>query len=184
MKNKHEIINKVIADTNSESYLEIGYGEGNNFKEIECKIKSSCDPESKSGEPLKMTSDEFFEAHKEKVFEVIFIDGDHTAEQVRKDITNALKCNPKAIILHDTIPHSKQMQEVPRKQKEWTGDVWRSVVGFIENYPDVKVETYRSDYGLTVIYPEGKKVRKHFENMEMSYEEFKEKEVELLNVID
>lgn len=182
---KHEIINKIITDTNSESYLEIGYGDGFNFDKVKAKEKTATDPEykGKSTDIFPYNSDKFFENTGDN-FEVIFIDGDHNAEQVRKDIINSLKCNPRAIILHDTIPHSKEMQEVPRNTKQWTGDVWRSVVGFIENYPDVKVETYRSDFGLTVIYPEGKKVRKHFENMEMTYEDFKENEVELLKIID
>lgn len=181
---KSVIINRIIKDNKCESYLEIGYGNGHNFNQIKCKIKTSCDPDSKSGEPLKMTSDKFFEAHKGKVYELVFIDGLHHADQVRKDIINAMKCNPIAIILHDTIPHSKDMQEVPRNTKQWTGDVWRSAVGFKQSYPDVRFETYRSDYGLTVIYPEGKKSRKHFENREMTYEEFKVNEVELLNIID
>jgi len=81
-------------------------------------------------------------------------------------------------------PNTEAHQIVPRKQLSWTGDVWRSVVGFKQSYPDVKLETYRSDYGLSVIYPEGKKVKKHFENKEMTYDEFKANEVDLLNIID
>lgn len=190
MKNKHEIINKVIADTESKSYLEIGYGSGYNFDKIENKLnginKVGIDPNlsKKTGTNLFIYDSDSFFSNNETDFDCIFIDGLHHADQVRKDISNALKCNPKAIIIHDTIPHNKTMQEVPRNTKEWTGDVWRVVVGFIESYPEVKVETYRSDFGLTIIYPEGKKTRKHFENMEMTYEEFKEKEVELLRIID
>lgn len=190
---KHEIINRIIAETESKSYLEIGYGDGANFNKIECENKFACDPatvemevKDKEGNVIKTffpTSDEYFETVTND-FDVIFIDGLHHADQVRKDIINAMKCNAKAVVIHDTLPKTKEMQEVPRIQKEWTGDVWRAVVGFIESYPDVNVVTYRADYGLSVIYPEGKKIRKHLENMEMTYEEFKENEVELLNIID
>lgn len=190
---KHEIINRIIQEVEATSYLEIGAADGFNYDKIFCDKKYACDPntvemdvkdnEGQLIKTFKPNSDEFFDLVKND-FDVVFIDGDHTAEQVRKDITNALKCNAKAIILHDTIPHSKEMQEVPRNTKVWTGDVWRAVVGFIESYPDVSVVTHRADFGLTVIYPEGKKTRKHFENKEITYEEFKENEVSLLNILD
>src|SRR5690606_20367446 len=134
---------------------------------------------------FEIDSDTFFKGTDSNLsFDVVFVDGLHHAEQVRQDIINALKCNAKAIILHDTIPPTQAHQIVPRKQTSWTGDVWRAAVGFKQSYPDVRLETYRSDYGLTVIYPEGKKVRKHFENMEITYDEFNENKVELLNIID
>lgn len=177
---KAKIINQIIEKTDSQSYLEIGFGDGSNFRKVVCKDKVSVDP---MGAPCcKMTSDEFFKDNEED-FDAIFIDGDHRAEEVRKDITNALRCNPKVIICHDTIPKDKAMQEVPQKQRVYTGDAWRALVGFIENYPDVLVETHIADYGLTCIYPEGKRVRKHFENTEMTYEEFEGNKVELLNII-
>lgn len=190
---KADIINKVIKEVDAASYLEIGYGDGANFNIVICDNKFACDPKTvemevkdKDGNVIKTffpTSDEYFETVSND-FDVVFIDGFHESGQVRKDISNAMKCNAKAIIIHDVIPHSKEMQEVPRIQKEWTGDVWRAVVGFIEKHPDVKAETYRSDYGLTVIYPDGVKTRKYFENLKMTYEEFKENEVNLLNIID
>lgn len=180
---KHEIINRIIQEVEAKSYLEIGYGNGANFDKIECEYKLACDPQTINPDAQKITSDEFFKAFQSDL-DVVFIDGLHHAEQVRKDIVNSMKCNAKAIILHDTIPHSKEMQEVPRNSKQWTGDCWRAAVGFIQSYPDVNVVTYRADFGLTVIYPAGKKVKKHFENKEMTYEEFKAKEVQLLNIID
>lgn len=185
---KSEIINRIIQEVEAESYLEIGYGNGANFDKIECGVKIAIDPNVPPIGKLqavvyKKTSDEFFQINEDEI-DVIFIDGLHYADQVRKDISNALKCNAKVVIVHDTIPHSKEMQKQSRTTKEWTGDVWRAVVGFIESYPDVKAFTCRADYGLTVIYPEGKKVKKHFENKEMTYEEFKANEVELLNIID
>lgn len=185
MKDKSQIINDVIQEVEATSYLEIGYGAGHNFKKIECKDKVSVDPNVQDKLVLRLTSNDFFDKT-EVNYDVVFIDGLHHAEQVRKDIINAIKCKAKAIILHDTLPHNKAMQEVPRKQRVWTGNVWRAAVGYAQSYLKVRVETYRSDYGLTVIYPDadGKVPRKHFENMDMTYEEFKANEVELLNIID
>lgn len=178
---KSAIINTIIKEVVATSYLEVGYGNGHNFNLIECDDKRSLDVNGKAD--FNVSSDDFFKEETRDI-DVIFIDGLHHSDQVRKDIINSLKRNAKAIILHDTIPHSKAMQEVPRNTKEWTGDVWRAVVGFKQSYPDVKIETYRSDYGLSVIYPEGKKVKKHFENKEMTFGEFKADEVNLLNIID
>ena len=184
MKAKEDIINKIIKDNDYHAYLEIGYGNGYNFNRIKCDIKNACDPNKN---PYFIgDSDAFFDAHKDNVFDIVFIDGLHHAEQVRKDIINSIKqlTENGAIVLHDSIPPSKSHQVVPRKQTSWTGDVWKAVVGFKQSYPSVEVYTYRSDYGITVIKPNGKKVKKHFEKIEMTYEEFKSNEVELLNIID
>lgn len=185
MKNKEDIINEILSNYKDPNYVEIGFGDGYNFDKINAHYKLGVEPEydGERKDVFKGNSDDFFENNDNDI-DVFFIDGLHHADQVRKDISNALKCNPKAVILHDSIPPDEAHQIVPRKQKQFCGDVWRAAVGFIESYPDVRVETYRSDYGVSVIYPEGKKVRKHFENKEMTFEEFKENEVELLNIID
>ena len=181
---KAQIINRIIKEVKATSYLEIGYGNGYNFNQINCDLKIGIDPDyTKQNQSVyKSSSDEYFKEYKED-YDVIFIDGFHHADQARRDITNSLRCNPKAIILHDTLPYTKEMQVVPREQEKWTGDVWRAAVGFKKEYPDVKIETYKADYGLTVIYPEGKKVRKHFEEKELAYEDFKANEKELLNIV-
>lgn len=183
MENKSEIINRLIKENNFDSYLELGFQDGENFNLIDCENKMSVDVNGKAD--FNDGDLAFFEQNK-NTFDCVFIDSLHECKHVRKVISESLKCLSEngVIILHDTIPHSKEMQEVPRNTKEWTGDVWRAVVGFIESYPDVNVVTYRADYGLTVIYPKGKKIRKHFENIEMTYEEFKANEIELLNIID
>lgn len=180
---KHEIINRIIQEVEAVTYLEIGIGDKSNFNKIECEYKLGVDPNVTGEHIVNEDSDTFF-ANPPADFDVVFVDGNHESGQVRKDIINAMKCNAKAVIVHDVLPKSKEMQEVPRIQKEWTGDVWRAVVGFIEKHPNVRAETYRSDYGLTVIYPGGIKTRKYFENLKMTYEEFKENEVSLLNIID
>lgn len=175
---KSNYINSIIKEKGYKNYLEIGSGDNYNFDQIKCSHKIGVDPKH------NMDSDTFFKQNIE-FFDCIFIDGLHHAEQVRKDITNSLRCLTKdgVIILHDTLPHNKEMQEVPRKQKVWTGDCWKAAVGFKKSFPDVEFYTHRADYGLSVLYPNGKKTKKHFDKIEMPFEEFKENEVELLNVI-
>lgn len=179
---KSTIINRIIKEVKGEAYLEIGTQTTKNFRAIKCETKHGVDPAVDSPYNVQLTSDEFFAENKNK-YDVIFIDGLHEAEQVRMDIINAINCNPKAIILHDTIPKSEEMQRVPREQRVWTGDVWRAVVGFLESNPDVDFKTYRADWGLTVIYPEGQIIQP-FEVSQMTYQKFKQNEVSLLNIVD
>lgn len=181
---KSVLINQIIKDKDYKSYLEIGTQTAKNFIAIECETKHGVDPAVDSPYNVQITSDEFF-AQTKNTYDVIFIDGLHEAEQVVRDIHNGIRCLNKggAIILHDTIPQSEQMQLVPRQQRVWTGDVWRAVVGFLQANPNIDFKTNRADWGLTVIYP----TKKHyppFEISQITYQDFKQNEVKLLNIID
>lgn len=182
---KEDYINKLIKDQGYKSYLEIGIYDAYNYDKIVCDHKTGIDPILQVNREglVEATSDKFFK-NNDAVFDVIFIDGDHTSEQVRKDINNAcrsLSYNG-AIVIHDTYPHNEEMQEVPRKVKHWTGDCWRAVVGFIQKYPDVITLTHKCDYGLTIIFPNGKKPRAKYE-VDMDYKHFEKDKDILLNVV-
>jgi hypothetical protein len=101
------------------------------------------------------TSDEFFAQNdkrkKEKErFDLIFIDGLHHADQVEKDIVNAWYALNEGgvILLHDVHPPTEAHQVVPREQLSWTGDVWKSFVGFRQKYPKIPTGCFREKYGL------------------------------------
>lgn len=173
---KHKIINGIIKKNGYTSYLEIGYGHGTNFKQIQCQNKLAVDPVLSHAKVnvRKMRSDQFFEKNVAK-WDCIFIDGLHHADQVRRDINNASACLSEkgCIILHDTIPPNEAAQIVPRKQSQWTGDVWRAVYGLTMKYDiDDDMYTYRADYGLTLIFPKGKIFTGEYEDMEFSYSNF------------
>lgn len=177
---KEAIINQIIKENGYRSYLEIGYGDGYCFNRIECKYKAAVDPEAPEGEGLyKMTSDEFFAgpvdgAHGGNGFDVVFIDGLHHADQVRKDVINASKVLSEngVILLHDIAPEDEAQTIVPRQQKVWTGDVFKAWQGFKEKYPEVETRVYDVQYGLGAIWPKGKKFRAHFEVKEMTWDEY------------
>lgn len=130
--NRVDIIQTLIDKCKAESYLEIGVQSGNCFSAIKCKSKIGVDPDSKyTDNVFKCTSDEFFKIHvKATKFDVIFIDGLHTAEQVEKDIENAIKVvsDKGYVVVHDCNPTKEEEQRVPRETKRWNGSVWRGWV--------------------------------------------------------
>ena len=121
------IINKIISDFKIKSYLEIGCDQDEVFSKVNVENKVGVDPVS--GGNVRLTSDAFFEKNSD-FFDLIFIDGLHEYSQVKKDIINSLKIlNPKGIILiHDCMPLSYLDQAIPRGQRKWNGDVWKSIV--------------------------------------------------------
>ena len=121
------LINKIIKDFKLKNYLEIGCDQNEVFSNVIIENKVGVDPIS--GGNIRSKSDEFFEKNSD-FFDLIFIDGLHEYSQVKKDIINSLKIlSPKGIILvHDCMPLTFLDQAIPRGQRKWNGDVWKSIV--------------------------------------------------------
>ena len=131
------------------SYLEIGCDDNQLFSKIDIPKKIGVDPVS--GGNFKAKSDDFFSQNSEK-FDLIFIDGLHEYNQVKKDILNSLKfLNDKGFILvHDCLPRSLSAQAVPRYRNVWNGDVWQAIVEF-RTYPNLEIFTCLADEGISII---------------------------------
>lgn len=136
------VINKIISKYNliNPVYLEIGVWTGETFKHINSIYKDGVDPGQYCDcdyVNYKMTSDEFFNNHIKTKYDIIFIDGLHTAYQVSKDIFNAINnLNPGGwIILDDVFPHCEYEQERLnlRKSGAQTGDVWKAVYNILDD---------------------------------------------------
>ena len=102
-----------------------------------------------------------------KIYDIIFIDGLHTKEQVSKDIVNSLKClNPGGkIVLHDCLPPSEEHQVVPRIPNcGWCGDVWKAIPEFIKQ--GLEINVVNCDFGCGIInyyeHPEEIKIPTNF----------------------
>lgn len=139
---RSDIINKIISTYGilNPKYLEIGVWHGATFKDINTTIKDGVDP-AQYCECLyvnyKMTSDNFFKNHINKKYDIIFIDGLHTAYQVTKDIYNSIAnlSNGGWIILDDVFPHCEfeQQRLNLRKSGPQTGDVWKAVYHILDD---------------------------------------------------
>ena len=148
--NRIQIIQKIIDEKKYKSYLEIGCFSNELFNKILITEKIGVDPVS--GGTIKKTSDEFF-LNNNKFFDIIFIDGLHHYNQVKKDIDNSLKFLNKdgVILLHDCLPNTVFDQAVPRCTYKWNGDVWKSIV---ESRCREDIDTYTcfADQGLGIIF--------------------------------
>ena len=144
-----DLIRYLINKNNYKNYLEIGCDQNQLFSKIEIENKTGVDPES--GGNIKTTSDDFFLNNTEK-FDIIFIDGLHIYEQVKKDILNSINClNEGGIVLvHDCMPDSLAKQAVPRFKMKWNGDVWKAIVDLRQN-KDLDIYTCEMDEGIGII---------------------------------
>ena len=144
-----DLIKYLINKNNYKNYLEIGCDQNQLFSKIEIENKTGVDPES--GGNIKTTSDDFFSTNTKK-FDIIFIDGLHIYEQVKKDILNSINClNDGGIVLvHDCMPDSLAKQAVPRFKMKWNGDVWKAIVDLRQN-KDLDIYTCEMDEGIGII---------------------------------
>ena len=147
---RFDVINNIIKIKKYKNYLEIGCFENENFDKIYIESKTGVDPVS--GGTVRDTSDNFF--LKNQIFyDIIFIDGLHIYNQVRKDIANSLKfLKPNGIIiLHDCLPLKIRDQMVPRSHEHWNGDTWKALVE-ARTLKTLDVYTILADNGLGVVF--------------------------------
>lgn len=189
-----EIINFCIKKYNFKTYLEIGVSSGENIKNVLIDKKDGVDPgvdyygnKLSSLVNFKMNSDQFFETiENDKIYDFIFIDGLHHHEQVDKDLENSFKhlSENGIIMLHDTMPSSYEAQVVPRIQRVWNGDVWKSVVKLRYIRNDLDIMTLDTDHGCTLI-KKGSNIIYNEVKIEdaMCFNYFKENKIKLMNVV-
>ena len=198
-----DIINFLLSLKQNETYyLEIGVRDPeDNFNYIKASNKYGVDPgfEFKSNPvDFKMTSDIFFEKlfkneilSKDIKFDVIFIDGLHLAEQVDRDITNALNYIKEDgfIVLHDCNPptewHAREVSEnITPNEGYWNGTTWKAFFKW-RCSPLVNSCCIDSDWGVGIItkkYEIGKNMK--FDNHFFEYNILDNNRKEFLNLVD
>ena len=149
--NRFEIINKLIEKHGFKTYLEIGTQQSVSGHQIKIEHKTGVDPapmERVDGDYdvfHQVTSDAFFSANKKK-FDIVFIDGDHSYEQSRKDFINAMSCLKKdgLIVMHDCLPHNEEYAG-----PLWCGEVFRTLADI--HFSGLDYVVYAHDHGCAVI---------------------------------
>jgi SAM-dependent methyltransferase len=170
MPNRTDLLNHLAMEHNLKTYLEIGVQDRKqNFDKIICRTKVGVDPDPNARAEWCTTSDDFFLQWQEfrdrrlaeyNSFDLVFIDGLHTAEQVQKDFENALKIlSPNGfIVIHDCNPEKEEHTIVPRPKPtgHWNGNVFQFAItiasphyGYEEGYPERPV-TVDVDNGCLV----------------------------------
>jgi len=179
--NRSDVINSLIKKHQCKKYLEIGCDYNLNFNRINAEVKVGIDP--LRGGTLRMTSDEFFGKNRE-MFDIIFIDGLHYAEQTHKDIVNSIKVlnDNGTIVVHDCNPENYSAQVVPRPKwkRHWNGTVWKAWLKLKSERNDLEMFVVDVDDGVGVIRIGGQKTIK---NADISYKEFEQNKKKLLNLI-
>jgi len=147
--NRIAVVNHLLSKVTNPAYLEIGCASNALFDSVPALNKVGVDPVS--GGTERKTSDDFFQQNKSK-FDVVFIDGLHTYEQVRKDVINSIKClkDNGWVALHDMLPRDWIEQHIPIVTRHvWTGDVWK--VAFELSQTDgIDFKILKIDYGVGV----------------------------------
>lgn len=171
---RYDIINEIISSFPKErniSYLEIGVrNPEENFDKIMAADKSSVDPGieaeiNKADFPY--TSDDFFtklesgeiaKYSSDYKFDVIFIDGLHLANQVERDIFNALNHikDDGFIIMHDCNPptefHAAEnyYYRLSPSKDFWNGTTWKAFFKY-RQLKDIFSCCIDTDWGIGII---------------------------------
>ena len=138
-----DVINALIKRYGFTTYLEIGVSKGELFTKVECEHKESVDPEDRGFTTNQMTSDEFFEyTPVSEKYDIIFVDGLHTADQCLKDMINARDhlTENGFIICHDMNPPTEFLarpyEQFLEDKTWWNGDVYKAFIDFRKLCPD------------------------------------------------
>jgi len=183
--NHTQLLNGLIEKHNLKSYLEIGVRTtAQNFDKILCEDKVGVDPEVTHRQVFKMTSNDYFWITVYRIFDLIFIDGLHHADQVERDFNNSLSClsNSGFIVIHDCLPVHENTTHVPRDSKQWHGDVYKFVMK-LRTIPGIDFITYNFDEGCCVVW-KNKLMKGSKKVIDTSWENYKLNGRKLMNVVD
>lgn len=153
MKTRTDLLNHLAEKHDLENYLEVGLQRADqNFNKIICHYKISVDPDPKAEAHFQMTSDDYFEMFPETKFNLVFLDGLHSSEQLQRDFNNAMNILSDGgfICMHDTSPAEESLTHFPRdKSGPWNGSAYKFAckLNFF-HYDPVTVDI---DHGITIV---------------------------------
>lgn len=184
MTHHSELLNLIATAIDARTYLEIGvFTPAHNFDKIEVPLKFGVDPDPNAKANCRMTSDKFFKfmiATGGKI-QLALIDGLHHSDQVKKDVENcwAILATGGVMVIHDANPHSERITHVPRDNREWCGDVYKTVC----NITTAAKFTVDMDYGCCVIRKRNDQGGLYIMDREISWEDFDRLRVQYLHLV-
>jgi hypothetical protein len=151
--NRVAVVNLLMSQRPEGDYLEIGCAGNALFDSVAASNKVGVDPQR--GGTHRLTSDAFFATCDSGPFDVVFIDGLHLYDQVRRDLDGALRVLKSGgwIALHDMLPRDWFEEHVPQiRTRGWTGDGWKVAFELLAS-PDVEFRLVAIDHGVLVVKP-------------------------------
>lgn len=144
-----QLLQHLVTLNQYQTYLEIGCDKNQVFSQMHLPLKEGVDP--RRGGTQRMTSDEFF-AKDQRFWDLIFIDGLHTYEQVSRDFDHAFQRlnSGGTIVIHDMLPTSPGQAHSSPQEKYWLGDVWRLAFDLCTR-SDLKFNLLTMDFGCGII---------------------------------
>ncbi len=158
-------INALAQRLGATRYLEIGLRRGGTFREVEIADRTGVDPayqfdaEAMSNEATRiyrLTSDAFFAAEPHTTrYDIVYVDGLHTFEQVMRDVNNAiLRMHTRSVMLiDDTVPNDvystlPDLETAERfrtaagsTRRSWHGDVFKTIFYIHDFWPGLNYRT-------------------------------------------
>lgn len=194
MITRTDIINKLFKEYEFKSYLEIGVRvPAENYDKINANLKHGVDPNPIGTCTYIMTSDEFFKNHVgNKKYDVIFVDGLHTSEQVYLDVINSINhLNENGfIVMHDCNPpteyHIRSYEDYLKTRGQWNGTVFKGFIQLKQELDNWNCFVVDEDFGCGIITQ--KKLTRKFSQLkyinEISWNYFNEHRKMLLDLIN
>jgi hypothetical protein len=162
-------ISKIANDLFVRSYLEIGVKWGATFNNLDILEKDAVDPkflfdtkqfETENIRFFQMTSDNFFiNFHKNKKYDLAFIDGLHTFEQTFRDFCSFTSAahDDSVCLIDDVYPsdiysahpdqkkayHFRNVSNI--KSMDWHGDVYKIVFAIHDFFPNISYRTIKTN---------------------------------------
>lgn len=168
-------LNHLIDALSLTSYLEIGLGNGGTFDNVKASQKTGVDPHPWDAAAGKLegvhlaTSDEYFSRNWNSgaQFDLILLDGLHTAEQTYRDFVNSLHfAHAETIWLIDDVMPNDVFSAIPDQGEAmklrkaatgsddaaWHGDVYKLVWMLGAFHPNATLRTFNAGQPQSLVY--------------------------------
>jgi len=165
------IVAAALAARRPARYLEIGVHTGVVFLHVRAASKVGVDPEPRvptwkralhpntllHGRIVRAPSDAYFAAlDPAERFDVVFVDGDHSLAQARRDIDSALAhlADGGTVLVHDCDPPSAAAASPDPADAgggPWCGEAWKAVAELRATRRDLTIGVIATDCGVGVV---------------------------------